>query len=213
MLDVHLPHGRLHGLRDFLLHLFTITVGLLIALALEAWVERLHHRHLVHEAEIGMHDEIASNARALPSLRQQVASERKELDSNLDVLKQIKAHPHDPHGQFSVTFRMQGFNDVTWKAAQSTGALALMPYSDAATYSGIYDTQNEVDREQREIVTSLMQVGAIVITKDKAESPSPAQIDTMKERIGLVQFRLLLLSSVLDSLEKEYADYLKQNAR
>ena len=108
---------------------------------------------------------------------------------------------------------MQGFNDVTWKAAQSTGALALMPYSDAATYSGIYDTQNEVDREQREIVTSLMQVGAIVITKDKAESPSPAQIDTMKERIGLVQFRLLLLSSVLDSLEKEYADYLKQNAR
>ena len=32
MLDVHPPHGKMHGVGDFFLHLFTITVGLLIAL-------------------------------------------------------------------------------------------------------------------------------------------------------------------------------------
>lgn len=31
MLDVHPPHELVHGIRDFLLHLLTITVGLLIA--------------------------------------------------------------------------------------------------------------------------------------------------------------------------------------
>jgi hypothetical protein len=28
MLDVHAPHERVHGFRDFLVHLFTITIGL-----------------------------------------------------------------------------------------------------------------------------------------------------------------------------------------
>jgi hypothetical protein len=45
MLDVHLPHEPIHGTRDFFLHLFTITIGLLIAIGLEAMVEAVHHRH------------------------------------------------------------------------------------------------------------------------------------------------------------------------
>ena len=51
----------MHGWRDFLLHLFTITVGLLIALSLEGLVEWQHHRHLVHDAEKSPHAEISSN--------------------------------------------------------------------------------------------------------------------------------------------------------
>jgi hypothetical protein len=30
MLDVHPPHEKIHGFKDFLLHLLTITIGLLI---------------------------------------------------------------------------------------------------------------------------------------------------------------------------------------
>ena len=37
-LDVHAPHEPIHGVKDFLLHLLTITVGLLIAVGLkDAW--------------------------------------------------------------------------------------------------------------------------------------------------------------------------------
>jgi hypothetical protein len=39
MLDVHSPHEPIIGWKDFLLHLFTITIGLLIALSLEGTVE------------------------------------------------------------------------------------------------------------------------------------------------------------------------------
>jgi hypothetical protein len=39
MLDVHAPHEPIRGWKDFLLHLFTIMVGLLIALGLEGLVE------------------------------------------------------------------------------------------------------------------------------------------------------------------------------
>jgi hypothetical protein len=53
MLDVHAPHQRMQGIKDFVLHLLTITIGLLIALSLEGCVERHNHRELVREAEDG----------------------------------------------------------------------------------------------------------------------------------------------------------------
>ena len=71
MLDVHVPHEKIHGLRDFFLHLFTITIGLLIALSLEGCVEWQHHRHLVREAEAALHDEIENNAKQVANIRQQ----------------------------------------------------------------------------------------------------------------------------------------------
>jgi hypothetical protein len=40
MLDVHPPHKSIEGVGEFFLHLFTITVGLLIAVGIEAAVER-----------------------------------------------------------------------------------------------------------------------------------------------------------------------------
>jgi hypothetical protein len=43
-MDVHPPHLPIHTWKDFLLHLLTITIGLFIALTLEASIESIHHR-------------------------------------------------------------------------------------------------------------------------------------------------------------------------
>ena len=73
MLDVHPPHHSPNTWRDFFLHIATICVGLLIAIALEQTIEALHHHHqrdqlnedLITEAEsnqqviardLGLHD-------------------------------------------------------------------------------------------------------------------------------------------------------------
>ena len=69
MLDVHSPHEPIIGWKDFLLHLFTITIGLLIALSLEGMVEWFHHRHLVHEAEASLYREIDGNAKGIVEAR------------------------------------------------------------------------------------------------------------------------------------------------
>ena len=211
MLDVHPPHGEMHGVRDFLLHLFTITVGLLIALGLEGAVERQHQHHLVHEAESGMRREITENAQRIASLRKQVADQQKQLDGDLDVLKQAKAHPGAKHELVTFTFRMQSFDDLTWKTAQTTGALALMPYGDATAYSGIYTTQDELYREQREIVVDVMRAASIIVTQGDQEQPTAAQVDTTVERIGMVKLRLLLLDSLISNLDGSYQAFLKEH--
>ena len=46
MLDVHPPHTAIHGTGEFLLHLLTITVGLLIAVGIEGAVTRHEHQKL-----------------------------------------------------------------------------------------------------------------------------------------------------------------------
>ncbi len=211
MLDVHPPHGSMHGIRDFLLHLFTITVGLLIALGLEGCVERQHHRHVVHEAEAGMRREIAENAQGIASLRKQVADQQGQLDGDVDVLKRAKADPGGKHEDIDFTFRMQGFDDLTWRTAQTTGALALMPYGDATEYSKIYNQQDELFREQREIVVDAMRAASIIVTQGKTEQPTPAQVDTTIERIGMVKLRLLLLNSFIDNLDAAYQKFLKEH--
>ena len=211
MLDVHPPHGSMHGVRDFLLHLFTITVGLLIALGLEGCVERQHHRHLVHEAEAGMRREIAENAQGIASLRKQVVDQQMQLDGDIDVLKRAKAHPGATHEQVTFTFRMQGFDDLTWKTAQTTGALALMPYGDATEYSKIYNQQDELFREQHEIVVDVMRAASIIVTESDTEQPTPAQVDTTLDRIGMIKLRLLLLNSFIDNLDGAYQRFLKEH--
>lgn len=45
MLDVHPPHTSPHTWREFLIHIATIVVGLLIAVGLEQSVEALHRHH------------------------------------------------------------------------------------------------------------------------------------------------------------------------
>ena len=48
MMEIHSPHP-IHSVKDFLLQLLTITIGILIALTLEGTLERAHHRRLIHE--------------------------------------------------------------------------------------------------------------------------------------------------------------------
>ena len=61
MLDVHAPHIKLHGFGEFLVHLLTITVGLLIATQIESCVEWRHHVHVAREAREALREEIELN--------------------------------------------------------------------------------------------------------------------------------------------------------
>jgi hypothetical protein len=63
--EVHPPQSPIHSVKDFMLHLLAITIGLLIALGLEGSVEWMHHRHLVREAKENIAQEIHHNAESL----------------------------------------------------------------------------------------------------------------------------------------------------
>lgn len=144
MLDVHLPH-KLHGFWEFLLHLFTITVGLLIATQIESCVEWRHHVHLAEEARIALRAEIENNLKDLRGIQPGLKVWRDQIDADLAALKRIQEHPNDPAAQHTSLAVHSGgvtLDDTAWRTAQSTGALAYMPYEEAGRYTNIYEAQS-----------------------------------------------------------------------
>jgi hypothetical protein len=207
VLDIHLLHGKLHGVKDFFFHLFTITIGLLIALSLEGWVEHVHHRHLAREAEDGLRAEIANNEHEVVRQRQMIKDGQKKLEADLKVLAELRAHPHAKMGHIDLSIGMGGFDDMAWKNAQSTGALALMQYKDAQNFSDIYVYQDVYFKTVMNSINDLGIASSLFISQPNDWVPSPAQIDIEADRIGKLQFDLVLLSGVADNLDRAYQKF------
>ncbi len=209
MLDVHPPHESIHGWRDFLLHLFTITIGLLIALSLEGCVEWQHHRHLVHEAEASLHTEIKSNADGLKGIAADIQKQQEILKHDVAVLNLFMQRKDAKDQHMSINFHIANFDDVSWKTAQSTGALAYMPYGMAQEYSSLYSLQGEIDVAQQQAVRdAILSLAPFTDPETDKGSPTPEQAASIKDHIQILQGQLLLLSSLVQSLDQEYKKFL-----
>ncbi|MEI6466236.1 MAG: hypothetical protein WCQ89_16035 [Verrucomicrobiota bacterium] len=82
--EVHPPGGSVHTWKDFLVHIVTITVGLLIAVGIEQTVEYFHHRHQRHLLEEQMYGVFESD------LREDANSLRK-LGARREYLVELRA--------------------------------------------------------------------------------------------------------------------------
>ena len=210
MLDVHPPHEAAHDMRDFLIHLFTITIGLLIALSLEGVVEWQHHRHLVHDAEASMTGEIKSNAGGIAESLNDLHKEQESLKHDVIVLNGvIKTNKMPEHGSMEITFHIRTFDALSWTTAQTTGALAYMPYDRAEEFAEIYKSQDELaDSEQqaaRDAAVSL----APFLNQDASEPPvTGTQAANIKEKIETLQGQLLIVDSFMKGLDEHYKKFL-----
>ena len=210
VLDVHPPHETPHGVRDFLLHLFTITVGLLIALSLEGCVEWQHHRHLVHEAEASLHTEIAGNAKGMQGAIDDVHKQQENLKHDVVVLKYIMKNGKAPeHSSMEITFHIRGFDSVSWKTAQSTGALAYMPYERSQEYSNIYSTQDEVcAAEEVAVRDAIVSLAPFMNSDENDPDPTSGQAVAMRDKIEVLQGQLLVVDTFMKALDGSYKKFL-----
>jgi hypothetical protein len=210
VLDVHPPHQSIHGKRDFFLHLFTITIGLLIALSLEGLVEWQHHRHLVHEAEASLYAEIQNNAKDIQGNLDDLHKQQANLKHDVVVLKYIVAnHKMPEHDSMDITFHIQSFESVSWATAQNTGALAYMPYDLAQVYSDIYSTQAQLFVcEQQAARDAIISLGPFLNMSDNDPAPTAAEAGAITDKIEVLQGQLLLVDSFMKGLAAEYKKFL-----
>ena len=100
MLDVHAPHQSIHTWRDFLIHIATISIGLLIAVGLEQTVEYLHHRHQVADLREALRIEREQNHLRLADQTSEFRMRIPILRTNPAVLHYLRLHPARPKGNF-----------------------------------------------------------------------------------------------------------------
>lgn len=201
-MDVHAPHEPIHGVKDFLLHLLTITVGLLIAVGIEGCVE-LHREHkLANEARMTMHEEIEHNSSQLKEAVGDLDKQRASIQKNIEMLTRIQESPKDKgpqSGNIHADFSMISLRDTAWKTAQTTGALSFMPYAEAQRYSEVYGMERDFLDQQNKILEDEAQfVGVMAKTNLGNKGVTPEQATMSLERFGVWQAHL----SYLDLMAK-----------
>ena len=201
-MDVHPPHEPIHSKRDFFLHLFTITIGLLIALSLEGLVEYAHHRHLVREARENIRREVELNHEAAQEDLKIVQQNFDQQKANIDAIHRLMAGGKQLHVSVRNDFDFNSLNESAWHTARETGALGYMPYDEVQRYSDLY------------MLTDLVNDSSIAAAKQDFAAGAPFAMGYDAERLPQEEYmRLLhdnanieLLVKVLKQLVKEYDD-------
>ena len=211
MLDVHPPHEKMHGFKDFLLHLLTITIGLLIALGLEGYAEHWRQRELKKDADTKLRQEIRDNAQEIVLVHNANASEQENLKRIVDFLNARKKNePYDTH-QLRLDFTMGGLKRASWKTAAATGALGFMEYDQVQRYSAVYELQDKYSALQDQTIDEFLQLQSYVIYGFDPKKITPvdagsAELDTRRALAHLVA-----MDQVGTALASEYDAVLRSN--
>jgi hypothetical protein len=211
MLDVHPPHEKMHGFKDFLLHLLTITIGLLIALGLEGYAEHWRQRELKKDADTKLRQEIRDNAQEIASAHSANAREQENLKKIIDFMSARKNNePYDTH-EIRLNFALGDLNSASWKTAAATGALGFMEYDQVQRYSAVYQLQDKYSALQDQTIDEFLQLQSYVIFGFDPKKITPvdagsAELDTRRALAHLVA-----MDQVGTALASEYDAVLKNN--
>jgi len=212
-MDVHPPHAPIHSWQDFLVHLFTITIGLLIALALEAGAESLHHRQLVAEARENLRREIAANHKIYGDNVSEIKGARDLLARDIDQLRDLRAGRAPQQLDLHWKFGWNGYSNAAWNTARDSGAVSYMQLDTIEGYSGLYMQQAYVNDAGLSILLDETKAGAALrIARDRKDPKEfePIDIQSMLTASAEIDARLETLQSLMKSLDDDYVEALKE---
>jgi hypothetical protein len=210
-MDVQPPHQSIHTWRDFFIHLITITIGLLIALSLEATAEWLHHRHLVHIARASIRHEMEENRKILASDLSSVQQDQARIGNDIKLLVALRSGTKFEHASLEYHIDWSSLSDAAWHTAQSTGALNFMDYESARALSDVYSQVHFVsdrglilfDEQSRAISPVLITSDPNLMLKDEIQIVLLRSADVFSELRGLEQ--------LLKELDEQLATQLRND--
>lgn len=213
MLDVHEPEHPILGVKDFLVHLFTITVGLLIALGLENLAEWRHHVHLKHQAEENIRLELQANQHDLQEVTKALPGEMKlmlNIQSALQGLLDKK--PIQGSGKLQTGIVQMTPQSAAWNTASATGALSYMDYAEVQRFSAAYTLQAKLERFQDQAIGPLLGITAAMGTADPNTMTQP-QIENAISQVQLSLAHLSATAGLARDVNKAYDEALNEEKK
>ena len=209
-MDVHPPFQSIHTWKDFLLHLLTITIGLFIALTLEAAVESTHHRHLVRDAHENLRREIELNHKVYANNVRDLRLNRNQLARDIDQLRELRTGKKLENPNLSWTSHWDSYGDAAWKTARASGAVGYMDSGWISTYSWVYAQQEYVNSTALALVNEEIRASApLEVAKDPLKL-SPAEIEALLIKSAEIDLGFATLETLMKALDDMYAEALKR---
>jgi hypothetical protein len=206
-LEVHPPHKPIHSIREFMVHLLAITIGLLIALALQAAVEWLHDRSLVREARENMAQEIRENQKSLALELKALPGEKRELEGILRMAADVQhSRPAQQHREFN--WKVTRLGESAWNTTASSGALARMSYTEAREYAQLYSLQEMFNANMDRYVDSRAEMYAFLNRMELRDKPSAVEFEAGEHIIGKGLVMADFLREIGNKLNAAYTTFL-----
>jgi hypothetical protein len=187
MLDVHPPHAPTHTWRDFLIHIATIVIGLLIAVGLEQTVEYLHRRHQVHELREALRQEREENRKIFIVNVAEYRVNRATLENDLRIFLYLRQHPGTPEEKLpgipNWSIPYQPTVTAAWKNAQQTQTLSLLTRKENEDAALFYDELSKSEQAANQAAVSAFKVGDYAFADPDPSHLPPAQVEKIIESI------------------------------
>jgi hypothetical protein len=211
MLDVHPPHEPVHGWRDFLTHLLTITIGLLIALGLEATAEWMHHRREVAETREALHHELQVNRERFGANTGYFRQELTSLEANLTLFGYLRKHPGAPTNKLPAKPVWSSSNarmEVSaWKTTHERGISAYMPQDEVMREDELYSFYERIDQAHEEEADALAEAIGYMLQDPDPSHMTPAQLDRQIELTKRVLSLHLRHGFLMQNLAEQFDEF------
>jgi hypothetical protein len=192
-----------------LLHLLTITIGLLIALALEFAVESIHFHRLVQETRRNLAREIDANSKLFAENQRALLADQQLLENDIAQLRALRAAKQPNPLELHFSFSWSAFADSSWRSARDSGALVHMDPEVIEDYAGLYGQQDYVNQAGVGILLDEAKAAAPLLIAENhkdARELLPNEVETMLLGCAELEARVETLQQIMKPLAVEYAE-------
>jgi len=202
--DVHPIHHAPRTWRDFFLQLLMITIGLFIALTLQAGVESLHHRHLVSEARQNLRREIQINRNHYAENAEILQKSRRQLAHDMDQLRDLRSGKVIEKNALAWSWDWNGYVDASWKTARDTGAVSYMSFDLINAYAELYLQQDYLNTQALAVINDEPKSAALLLVAKDPSALSPSDIQSMLISFAESDIKLATLQNLMKPLDEMY---------
>ena len=212
-MEIHHPEKPIYSRKEFLFHMFTVVLGILIALAMEGAVEWFHHRALVREARENILAEVRKNKETVDKSIEDIHQREAELLHITDLMHKIQSDRNAVKNQsmhFGIT--MRDLYSTAWQTATTSGAVTYMKYDELIRYTDVYLTQQAFISLQEQALNRMIDGGALIEVTMKEDDMKKVPAEKF-QAIAQDAYKELVVQKALEdisgALNKAYDDLLK----
>jgi hypothetical protein len=201
ILDVHAPHQTVHTWKDFLVHIAAISIGLLIALGLEATVEWVHHKHQAQQALELLKQEIDRNRIAVKNDMRSGDIGERDHRAALAVLHRLRSSTLRPDDHLIFLRKFSPLGSTAWRVVHESGAAAYISYDLMAKYDEIDEAQQRINDSAISVYAELQRATAVLNAETEDQSRDEEDRIQSEAENADVQSALRLLDSGSEAAE------------
>jgi hypothetical protein len=170
-MELHAPGGPVRSLKDFLVHIGVVTLGILIALGLEQLVEAHHRSQLAKTAVASFRKELVYDQGQVKYMQDQISALQAKIEKAIAQLSSAVAPGVAEPPIVYPGFSLEVVSTASWDTAVAQ-ALNELPFESVARYAQAFGTLRlfaEMERETLSLWKDLRRFGTdpAAISKDQ----------------------------------------------